>query len=508
MNLSKSRYTAFCQCQKNMWLKVYHPEYAPEEDPMTQARFETGTSVGELAKQLFPNIVDVTTHNADGSLDLTTMLEKTRQLTAAGATCIAEAAFSHGGCYCAVDLLHHDGDGWAIYEVKSSTYKGEAKKGEEVPLVYLQDIAYQRYVLEQCGVKVTGTYLVRLNSSYVRGDELDLHGLFHIKDVSKQIENEYLKLPSNIPAAQRVINDKEEPQVPIGSHCNTPYSCAFFDHCVGELPKPNVFNLYRMQFDKKCRLYHEGKVDFESLRGEDLTDMQQLQVESYLNDLPLYDINATKQYLSKLSYPLYFLDFETMMDAVPPYKGLRPYQQVTFQYSLHYIEHEGGEIKHKEFLGESGIDPRRALAEQLCSVIPMGVCTTAYNKGFECRRLEELAVAFPDLAEHLRDISSHIVDLIEPFRQKMYYLKDMNGSFSIKRVLPALFPNDESLNYKNLTGSVKNGGEAMTIFPQIKDMPPAEAAAARKSLLRYCELDTWAMVKVWEKLKEIVRNQQ
>ena len=505
-NLSKSRYTAFCQCPKNMWLAVHHLEYAPPVDPMTQARFDTGTAVGELAKQLFPGTVDTTTLRADSSLNIGAMIAKTRQLMAEGAECIAEAAFSHDGCYCAVDLLRRTPGGWAIYEVKSSTYKGEDPKKEEAPLVYLQDIAYQRYVLEQGGVKVTGSYLVRLDSSYVRGKELDIHRLFHIKDVSAIIEDEYRKLPANLPAAKRVLNADDEPKMEIGPYCNDPYACAFFKHCVGELPQPNVFDLYRMRFDKKCRLYNEGKVDFESLRGEELTDMQQLQVESHLNNEPLYDIDATRQYLSQLSYPLYFLDFETMMDAVPPYEGMRPYQQVTFQYSLHYIEHEGGDIKHKEFLGESGTDPRRALAEQLCRDIPMGVCTTAYNKSFECGRLKELADAFPDLAEHLLDIANRIVDLIDPFRSKMYYLQDMNGSFSIKKVLPALFPDDESLDYKNLAGSVKNGGEAMTIFPKIKDMPPAEADAARESLLRYCELDTWAMVMVWEKLIEITNK--
>lgn len=136
----------------------------------------------------------------------------------------------------------------------------------------------------------------------------------------------------------------------------------------------------------------------------------------------------------------------------------------------------------------------------------MGVCTTAYNKSFECKRLEELAVAFPDLAEHLLDISKHIVDLIDPFRDGHYYLPAMGGSFSIKKVLPALFPNDDKLNYEKLTGSVKKGDEAMTIFPQIKDKPPSEAAAARESLLCYCELDTWAMVMLWEKLNEIINK--
>ena len=135
----------------------------------------------------------------------------------------------------------------------------------------------------------------------------------------------------------------------------------------------------------------------------------------------------------------------------------------------------------------------------------MNVCTLAYNKGFECSRIEELASLYPDLNQHLLNIDKHIVDLIDPFRAGDYYVPAMGGSFSIKSVLPALFPEDPSLDYHNLTGGVQNGGDAMTIFPKIQHMQPDEAKAAREALLRYCELDTWAMVKVWEKLKEVVQ---
>ncbi len=133
----------------------------------------------------------------------------------------------------------------------------------------------------------------------------------------------------------------------------------------------------------------------------------------------------------------------------------------------------------------------------------MNVCVTAYNKAFECTRIKELAETFPDLAEHLLNIRDNIVDLLVPFQSGYYYNRAMGGSFSIKSVLPALFPDDPSLNYHNLEG-VHNGGEAMTIFPKIKDMPPEEAQKARHNLLKYCELDTYAMVKVWEKLREAV----
>ena len=231
--------------------------------------------------------------------------------------------------------------------------------------------------------------------------------------------------------------------------------------------------------------------------------MQQLQVATYLNDTELVTPREIREFLKKLSYPLYFLDFETMQTPVPEYEGTKPYQQITFQYSLHWIEEEGGELKHSEYLGDSVNDPRRALAEQLCREIPRGVCSTAYNKGFERGRLLELAEAYPDLREHLTDIAEHLVDLIEPFRKKMVYMPEMNGSFSIKHVLPALQPDDPELKYENLDGSVHNGGEAMTIYPQIADMSPEEADYARQSLLKYCCLDTLAMVKVWEKLREI-----
>ena len=188
-----------------------------------------------------------------------------------------------------------------------------------------------------------------------------------------------------------------------------------------------------------------------------------------------------------------------MQPVIPRYIGTKPYAQIPFQYSLHYIEHEGGKLEHKEFLAESGTDPRRAIAESLCRDIPMNVCVTAYNKAFECTRLKELAEAFPDISEHLLNIEQNIKDLLVPFQSGYYYNRAMGGSFSIKSVLPAIFPDDPALDYHNLEG-VHNGGEAMAIFPKIKDMPPEEQITARYNLLKYCELDTLAMVKVWEEL--------
>ena len=355
---------------------------------------------------------------------------------------------------------------------------------------------------------MTGSYLVRIDKEYVRGDQLDIKGLLYTADLAELVKQEYQVVPQMIAAAKRTLAGPE-PVINLGLHCHDPYNCAFWDYCTRDLlPKPSVFNVYGgkgrggFTFSKKLDHYKNGIITFEDLRNEDIGPIQNMQIECMLNDCDHINPAGIKEFLDKLTYPLYFLDFETQQDAVPQYPGTTPYQQIPFQYSLHIIEHEGGTLLHKEFLGISGKDPRRDISEALCRDIPKDVCTLAYNKMFECGRLRELANSFPDLADHLRNIADNIQDLIDPFRAGDYYVPAMGGSFSIKSVLPALFPGDPQLDYHALSGLCQNGGDAMSLFPAIAEMSPEDAAAAREALLRYCELDTLAMVKVWEKLKE------
>ena len=249
--------------------------------------------------------------------------------------------------------------------------------------------------------------------------------------------------------------------------------------------------------------YRQGLVSYEDLEKAGVINnaTQLRQMDFWLRDRGTYvEKEPLREFLSSLSYPLYFLDFETMQPAVPFCVGTHPFAQIPFQYSLHYIEREGGELLHKEFLAESGTDPRREIALALRRDIPADACVTAFNKAFECTRLKELATAFPDLAEHLLAIEGHIADLLTPFQKGWYYKREIGGSFSIKSVLPAICPNDPELDYHELEG-VHNGSEAMSVFPQIQYMEPAEQERARRNLLAYCRLDTLAMVKVWEELK-------
>ena len=496
MYLSKSKYCLLRQCPKLLWLDTYHRELR-SEDPSRDDRMATGSEVGDLAMGLFGDYTEVTVLKEDSRPDVSAMIEKTKECISAGVETICEAAFSYDGLYCAVDILRKQDGGYAIYEVKSSTKEAE---------IYGVDIAYQKYVLEHCGMTVTGTYLVCINSDYVRGEELDITQLFKIVDMADWVALEMPMIPSRLKLAKKTLASEEEPTCDIGEHCTNPYDCAYWAYCSRLLPKPSVFDLYRMSGKKKFEYYRKGMISFsDMLAAPKLNDKQLRQIQFELNDCGNHvDKGGIQDFLNTLSYPLYFLDFETMQQVVPEFPGTKPYQQIPFQYSLHYIEEPGGELKHKEFLAESGVDPRRAIAESLCQDIPWNVCVTAYNKGFECGRLKELAAQFPDLAGHLLNIQDNIRDLLTPFQSGYYYNRAMGGSFSIKSVLPALFPDDPSLNYHNLDG-IHNGSEAMNIFPKIKDMSPEEQAATRKNLLAYCKLDTYAMVKVWEALKNAVK---
>ena len=489
--LSKSRYCAFAQCPKKLWLHTYKPQLAAK-DPALDARLAEGNAVGDLAMGLFGDFTEVTALKADGKLDLAEMIARTSTLIQKGEHVICEASFSYNGSYCAVDILKRERGGYAIYEVKSATAPSD---------IYAVDIAYQKYVLEQCGIRVTGTYLVHINSGYVFDGTLKLNEFFTTVDLSAEVAVHMPHIEEEIRKATAVLALPSEPTCDLSESCKDPYDCAFWEHCTAHLPKPSVFDL--CHFGKKFEYYRKGIVSFDSLaRDKDATKsrLRSLQIDHQLNDLPTHvDRGGIRKFLATLSFPLYFLDFETIRPVIPAFVGTSPYAQIPTQYSLHYLETPDGELKHKEFLAESGKDPRRDIAEQLCADIPGNVCILAYNKSFECDRLRELAKCCPDLATQLEAMADHVKDLIVPFRSGYYYNRAMNGSSSIKKVLPAVFPNDPALDYHNLTG-VQNGGDAMTLFPKIKDMPPAEQAVARQNLLKYCELDTFAMVKLWQEL--------
>lgn len=484
MNLSKTKYIEACQCLKYLWLDEF--KTLEKEEINNNSVLENGKEVGELAKDLFGFHVDVL---YDDNLEI--MLKRTEDLIKVDNIIVTEASFKYKNNFCSVDILKKNKNELEIYEVKSST---------EIKDIYIDDIAYQYYILSNLGYKVKKAGIVYINPFYERHGDLNLKELFKIENVLDKIINRQDELKNRL---EKIDNLKEEPNIDLDNYCFKPYECPFFKYCSKHLPQNNIFNLKRMRNSTKIKFYKKGIYKYEDLLKEKIDFKIKQQIDFELNEKKEYiNKEKIKEFLSTLSYPLYFLDFETYTQSIPRYDYVRPYMQIPFQYSLHYIENNT--LKHKEFLSEAGIDPRRKLAESLVIDIPKNVCVLAYNMSFEKSVIKNLANLYPDLKDHLMNIYDNIKDLMIPFYNHDYYKKEMYGSYSIKYVLPALFENDPSLDYHNLN-MIHNGSEAMNSFSNLELLNKEEQEKVRKCLLEYCKLDTYAMVKIYEKLKDVIK---
>ena len=489
--LSKSSYCSAVQCPKMLWLRKNKPE-AFDASSMNQAVLDRGNAVGDLAMGLFGDYVEVPFG------ELGEMISRTTELINANTPIIAEASFSFNGLFCSVDLLKNHGDGRVeLVEVKSST---------KVSDIYLHDVAYQCYVLTQLGYAVETASLAHINSGYVRRGALDLQQLFTVEDVTDTVREMQSGVAERVQYLEAYMKQADEPDTGIGAQCFSPYPCGFFGYCGRDLPNPSIFDVGGIQLRTKLACFDKGIVSFADIEANKaIKPDKMMQVAHELHDLPpQIDTEAIRAFLGKLGYPLYFLDFESFQPAIPPFDNSSPYEQIVFQYSLHCIAAAGGELMHSEYLAQPGEDPRRGVAEALCRDIMPDACVLAYNMSFEKGRIKGLAQLYPDLAGRLMNIHDHIVDLMAPFQKRQYYSRAMQGSYSIKYVLPALFPDDPELDYHNLQG-VHNGTEASAAFEKMGGMEPEERRECRENLLKYCGLDTLAMVRVWEKLKECVQ---
>jgi len=491
MNLSKSLYTKGIQCPKALWLKKYKPNVLTPPDEQAQAVFETGNIVGDLACELFPDGKKVPyTTNYDE------MITTTKEWLEEGVSNIYEATFNYEGILIMVDILKQHSDGVSIYEVKSST---------EVKDIYLHDVSIQYYVLQNLGFSIKSASVVHINNEYVRGESLELDKLFKIVDVTSEVQSLQLRIPNILKEFETYLEDKvNEPDIDIGKHCNKPYECDAKNYCwkcQRDIPEYSIFNIFNLGSKKQVELYNQGIIDIEDIPDDfDMTANQKQAVENYKSKASYIGKENIKAFLENFTYPIYHLDFETYQQAIPQYKGIKPFEQIPFQYSLH-IEYEDGTLIHKEYLSEDSIDSRYELALKLCEDIPSDVTVLAYNMSFEKGVIKRLANLFPELSIHLLAINENIQDLMIPFQKKWYVTPSMKGSYSIKYVLPALVPEFEKA-YKELDG-VQNGSQAMNAFASMNKLEEEQKLKLRTSLLEYCKLDTLAMVKILEKLKDI-----
>ncbi len=494
MTLSKSQYIRGLQCLKSLWLHKKKPELMSKDNSSQETLFNIGYDVGDLAKELFSNGVEIQ-FNPD---DFDGMIKQTQKLIAKGCEVIYEASFKENGIFAMADILVKDTEtnSWDIYEVKAST---------SVKDYYIEDASVQFYCLSNI-LKINKVYIVHINNQYERMGKLNIKELFTIEDISTEVRAKQEDIPSNLEKMDEILKKDTMPNIAIGGQCGYPNPCNFEEYCWSDIFYPSVFNLYRMNFNKKLEMYQSGMKSYEDIPSDFyLNKTQQIQVDSFKSNKVHIDKKIIRDFIKEIKYPINFFDFETFQNAIPRFDKQRPYMQIPFQYSLHIL-YEDGRLEHKEFLGDEDIDPRDDLIEQMLSDITTNGSIVAYNQSFEIGRIRELAKYNLKKEKELLDLIDRFVDLIVPFRSLGYYHPNFNGSFSIKAVLPAMFPNDDELDYKKL-GSIQNGGDAMDTFANLHLLKnKSKRDDIRKDLLAYCHLDTLAMVRIYEKLVKIIEK--
>ena len=487
--LSKSTFIRGLQCEKSLYLYKHHYKLKDPTPTSLQAVFDQGTNIGILAQELFPNGVDASPEN---HFKMVESVGKTLKFISQGESIIYEATFQYNNLLVALDILVKDHDGWKAYEVKSST---------KVSNTYIKDVAIQYYTITNSGIDLKDISIVHINNQYIKDGELDIHQLFTIESVYDEVLEFLPRIPNEVKRLKNVIESPEAPNIDIGNHCSDPYDCDFKGTCWKHIPEYSVFNISRLNSDKKFGLYHQGVITLDDidLGQTDLNPNQVLQVQSEVNGTSHIDIDEIRNFTNGLNYPLYFLDFETIGPAVPKYDGSRPYQQLVFQYSLHIQETSTSQLEHREYLADPSQDPRIGFIKQLIQECGNSGDILVYNIGFERGKLNDLIEVFPEYSNELKRIINRLKDLMVPFQQKWYYTPEMRGSHSIKSVLPALVP---ELSYNNL--EIKDGGTASNTFlSMVNETFEGNVEETRRQLLEYCKRDTFAMVKIIEKILSV-----
>ena len=486
--LSKSSFIRGVQCEKHLYLYKYHYNEMDQLSDMQKAIFKRGTDVGKLAQQLYPNGIDASPAT---QFEYNKAVKLTQELLNKKQEVIYEASFNFSDVLSVADILVNKKSGLSVYEVKSSTSISET---------YIRDAALQYWVISNCGYKIKDFSITYINNQYVRKGELELDKLFISESVLKLILPLQKWVEENVNRFKKVFSKKVIPKIDIGEHCHDPYTCGFYEYCRKHIPDNSIFDLSGIHLSKKYALYRSGIIKLEDVPEDaKLSKNAKLQLDVYKNKKDLIDKKAIKEILSDLNYPLYFMDFETFQPAVPMFDNSKPYQQIPFQYSLHYKKNKKSKIEHFEFLADAGKDPRLKFIENLLHDIKGEGAILTYNKSFEVLRLKEIAEAFPKYNKEIEEQINRVKDLMLPFQKKYYYSHKMQGSYSIKYVLPALVPD---LSYENL--EINEGGLASVTFESLfYETDLMRIAEIRNNLIEYCKMDTFAMVRILEKLENL-----
>ena len=486
VRLSKSRYTAGLQCHKRLYLLVHQPELAAEPDESAQARFEQGIEVGQLARAMFPEGVLIEAEHTE----LDKALARTCDLVTDGkAPAIFEARFDHQNVLVRIDVLQRlqKGKKWRLIEVKSSS---------KIKDYHLPDVVIQRFVLEGLGLEVVPC-LMLLDRDYVYdGQTYDLSKLFTIEDLTAETDSLIKDVPGQVRAQLEMLSKDTPPQIEPGPHCDKPFRCEFFDVCNRPAPVDHVTCLPRISKSRLARLTGLGVDSIRDIpSGFPLTEVQQRAFQCAVSGKPWFSKELKKR-LKTLKFPLHFMDFETFGPAIPRFGGMRPFDPIPFQWSVHVQRGPGNELEHLGYLAEDADDPRLAFLKTLVGVLGDTGDIVVYNQSFESGVLNSLATRFSEYKTAVKSFQERLWDLLPVIRSHTYHM-NYQGSFSLKDVLPAWVP---EMTYEGM--GVSDGDQAGVVWDAMIHgrFSEHEKKKVKQDLFAYCRQDTLAMVRLVEVL--------
>ena len=520
--LSKSRYVHGMQCPLYVWLEVRTDEPKAEADAFTQALFGSGHQVGALAQRRWDErlraagkalglLVD------DDPLHHAAATAQTQEALAGGASVIYEAAFTHGGVKVRVDVLERLPDGtFGVFEVKQTTAYDKKK--------HLRDAAVQRWVVGGAGLEVSRVCLVHLNGSYEwPGGDYDLEALFAETDITAEVAAVQDETGINVARVLRIVECDDPPTVPQGTPCTTPYACPYLAGCPA-LGEPIEHPVSELRGNTKALVKRAAAVGVVSLLEIDAASAGQILTTAGgdLNDhwYATWKATATgerivlpsfRDTLARLDYPLYHLDFEAIAAPLPLVVHTHPFEAVPLQYSVHVEQADGG-LEHREFLAAwDDPDPRRSLIDAM--LVDLGASGSIihwadYEKTI-IRRLMENPL-YSEYHGRLHALTDRLVDLGRAVDVGVFQ-REFHGKWSLKVVYPALVPDGAAADvhegtgvfyYEDLEGPARGDEAALWLAEYLMASTTAgRRDEIRRQLLRYCNLDTLATVRVLRALR-------
>jgi predicted RecB family nuclease len=482
--ISKRVFLSSRECLRRGW----YLQHRSSTEPVSEAdrfRLEQGQLIGTQAQLRHPDGVLVAERIPSEAATLTSELLIDDKVDA-----LFEAAFMWNDCTTRADLLVRGDQGWIVDEVKSSL-----EDTKQLPDL-IDDVTYTVMVTRGAGLEVERCRLLLISRDYRLG--MSPQDLFATKEVSEEVASRLPEFTDSLTTIRTALEQDTPPSARLSSVCR---KCEFFaTECLGKDLQHPILHIPSLHKNVIAQLVELGIHEIKSVPEGYMLSALQSRVIACVKSGREYVGPTLRGDLAEIQWPAAYLDFETVATAIPLYPDVAPYQQITTQFSLHVCDEPGQVIDHHEYLADPTRDCQRELAMKLLEVLEGTKSVIVYHASFESGRLTDLAKLFQDLAPQLQDVIDRLFDLEVAIRNG-YYHPDFRGSYSIKRVLPVLVPD---LTYEGLP--IGDGDTAVAQFARMAlgQYDTEEVAVIRRQLLDYCALDTLAMVRLHQRLLEIV----